>query len=111
LPFEILFNTDSNVNGLVRVARLGKLGKLIKIFRLVRLVKIVKKSGKIFEKFNAKLGLSIYFEKIGRFLIIYLLLCHFIACIWIFTADLSTESTQEHSNWITTRDYDDMTIE
>ena len=89
LPLELIIASD--VNSLVRVARIGKLYKLIKITRLVRLIKVIKSQGKLFNKLNDFFKLGAGFEKLSFFIMIFLMICHFMACFWIFTAELSTE--------------------
>ena len=78
---------------------MSKLYKLIKITRLVRVLKIVKKSnGKQLKKMKSFFRISKGLEKISFFFLILILVCHFVCCIWIFTA--KTFKSEENLGWI-----------
>jgi hypothetical protein len=88
----------ADVNAFVRVARVGKLYKLIKITRLIRLLKVIKKSSNVLKSFNEKFKIGAYFEKLAFFLLIFLLLSHVMACIWIFTAEMSYDELKNENH-------------
>ena len=104
LPLELILS-GQDVNSLVRVARIGKLYKLIKITRLVRLLKVIKQQGKLLHRLNEIFQLGAGFEKLSFFIMVFLMLSHFMACFWIFTADLSIDDMEQseimgETNWI-----------
>ena len=124
LPFDKILSAG-NVNGLVRVARIGKLYKLVKITRLIRLFKVIKQQGKIFGKLNDIFKIGHGLERLMFFIMIFLMLSHLMACLWIFTADLSidepimeninngnstkTKNQDEYStNWVIDGGYQDL---
>ena len=41
-PFDIVLESNSNANSLIRVARIGKMYKVIRLFRLIKILKLVK---------------------------------------------------------------------
>ena len=93
IPFDLFFGSggeeateegsNANINQLVRIARVGRLYKLIKLTRLLRVVKIVKEQGKFFKFFTDVLKVAAGFERLGFFIMIFLMLCHISACLWI----------------------------
>ena len=92
IPFDLFFGQGkppeaeagkSNVNHLVRFARVGRMYKLIKLTRLLRVMKIVKEQGKFFKFFNDVLKIAQGFERLMFFILIFLMLCHISACLWI----------------------------
>ena len=51
-------------------------------------------------------------EKFSFLLMCFLMICHFMACIWVFTADLSVDSQESgESNWILDGEFETSTIE
>ena len=81
----------SSGNGLIRVARIGKLYKLVKITRLIRLLKIVKSKGKL-KKMGDLFKVSAGAERVFSFIAVFIMVCHMMACIWIFSADISVDT-------------------
>ena len=85
-------------NRFVRMSRMSKLYKLIKITRLIRLMKLMKKqNNKQLEKTWTSLRISKGLEKLTFFFLMLMLLCHFVCCIWIFTAK---NFEKDGENWI-----------
>lgn len=76
----------ADVNGFARIARISKLYKLVKITRLFRLFKFMQNKNKIVKKLNSALKIGIAFERLTFFLLMLLLLSHFVGCFWIFIA-------------------------
>ena len=67
--------------------RVSKLYKLVKLTRLIRLIKLGKAKKQIANKFNnlmKKEGQGT--ERLCFFILALFLMCHLIACIWIFVA-------------------------
>lgn len=101
LPFDLMLNSgrDNQVNSLIRFTRVGKLYKLIKITRLVRLLKVIKQQQKIMKKLNKMFNLGRGIEKLTFIVLIFLMVCHLMACIWIFIAEFEDPDGQT-VNWI-----------
>lgn len=72
--------------------------KLIKLTRLIRIFKIFKSSkGSLFKKAKGKLNLGEGFERLVFFLLMSSMICHIIACMWVFTAQFSHDG---HPSWL-----------
>ena len=91
-------SSSGKYNSLIRVTRIGKLYKLVKITRLFRVLKLFKSKGKLFRQLNSFFSLGEGFERLVFTLLIFLMLSHFMACFWIFTAQLSTNFIQDPDN-------------
>ena len=81
IPFDSIFESG-DYNKLARIIRIGKLYKLIKMTRLVRMLKIVKERNKLVKYLNEILKIGIGFERLLFFILIFLVLCHIVACLW-----------------------------
>lgn len=86
IPLDKIFKGVGSFNQLARVLRLPKLYKLIKMTRLVRMLKIVKERNKLVKYLTEILRIGVGFERLLFFLLIFLILCHIVTCIWIFTS-------------------------
>ncbi|CDW86372.1 cation channel family protein [Stylonychia lemnae] len=109
IPFDQIF-ASASYNRLARVVRIGKIYKIIKMTRLVRMLKIVKERSKFVKYLNEVLKIGIGFERLLFMILIFLVLCHITACLWIFTARFDEGSK---INWIFQnefQDYDDGTL-
>ena len=91
IPFDHMFNVGGG-NGLIRVARIGKLYKLVKITRLVRLLKIIKSKGKTLKRMSEHFKISAGAERILCFIFFFILVTHMMACIWIFSAEITVDT-------------------
>ena len=102
IPMDLLVSND--MNSLVRITRVGKLYKLIKVTRLVRLLKVFKQQGKIISKFNNLFKFGRGFEKMAFLILLFLMTCHLMACIWIFSAEITTDDENPNNffndSWI-----------
>lgn len=67
------------------------------MLRLIRLFKIIKERNSLGKYMTEVLRIGLGFERFIFMLIIYLILQHIIACIWIFTARFDEDSKK---NWI-----------
>lgn len=85
IPFDKMFRV-SGYNGLTRILKLPKLYKLIKMTRLVRMLKIVKERNKLVKYMGEVLKIGVGFERLLFFLLLFGIICHIVACLWIFTA-------------------------
>jgi len=93
VPFElILLNVQSSFNGLTRIAKIGKLYKLVKLTRLLRILKIMKEKSKLLKYLNAFLKVGLSFERLFFFLMIFLMLSHISACLWVMIASFHDEN-------------------
>jgi len=97
LPLDYALRT-SDFNSLARIARLPRLYRLVKMSRLVRMLKIVKDRNKLVKYLNEILKISIGFERLLFFFLIFFVLCHVVACFWIMFSKLSEDSFPD--TWI-----------
>jgi hypothetical protein len=88
IPFDKIFRV-SGYNNLTRILRLPKLYKLIKMTRLVRMLKIVKERNKLVKYLGEILKIGVGFERLMFFVLIFLMMCHIIACLWIFVGKIN----------------------
>lgn len=90
------------------MSKMSKLYKLIKITRLIRLVKLMKSNtNKQLKKTWSSLRISKGLEKLVFFFLILMLLCHFVCCIWIFTAK---NFVKEEISWIVSGEFEDFDV-
>lgn len=101
-PLDQILMSNENVNDLARLARLGRMYKLIKMVRLLRVLKIVKERAKILKYLNEFLKIGLGFERIFFFMIIYLILLHVMACVFIIAGQMREmiDETNELPSWI-----------
>ena len=85
------------MNGIVRIARIGRMYKLIKLTRLIRIVKIFKSKGSLFKKAKGKLNFGDGFERLVFFILMSGMICHIVACMWVFATTFSDEG---QPSWI-----------
>lgn len=83
---------------------------------MLRLFKIFKQQGKIFQHLTEFLKVGEGFERFVFSLLIFIMISHFIACLWILTADVSSGGERdkngvlsESTNWIIANNYSNMT--
>lgn len=96
IPFDLLF-VFGNFNRLARVARIGKLYKIIRMTRMVRMLKIVKERNKLVKYLNEILKIGVGFERLLFMMLIFLVLQHVAACVWVFVARFDPT---DKMNWI-----------
>jgi hypothetical protein len=100
----------SNFNGLVRIVRLGKLTKLLKFLKFLRLVKIMKNSDKIMSQMNSVMQIGIGLERIMFFGLMFIVLSHITACLWIIIATIMSDTEDDvTTTWIDAYGIDDKT--
>ena len=92
------------MNGIVRIARIGRMYKLIKLTRLIRIVKIFKSKGSLFKKAKGKLNLGDGFERLIFFILMSFMICHIVACMWVFATTFADEGKP---TWIRSADMED----
>lgn len=89
-PVDQIFKEDSGqVNDLVRVSRLGRLYRLVRLFKLFRILKIVKDRAKILSYLNEFLKIGLGLERLFFFVIVFVIIIHVIACLWVITAQMA----------------------
>eukprot|EP00347_Sterkiella_histriomuscorum_P023005 403336321 len=103
IPFDQLFQTGS-INRLARIARIGKLYKLVRMTKIARILKIVKERKKLVKYFNEIIKIGLGFERLLFLMIIFLVLCHIVACLWIFVANFDDSKR----NWVFQNNYQDL---
>jgi len=91
-----LFLASADFAALVRLSKVGRLYKLVKMFRLVRIMRILKEKNKVVKSLNDILKISVAFERLVFFCLVFFLLVHIVTCFWIIIGNLD-ESTE---NWI-----------
>ena len=87
IPFDQILNA-TNFNEFIRMARFGRLYKLVKLTRLVRILKILKEKSKLMKYLNEFLKISLGFERMFFFVLVFLILTHICSCLWIIIASL-----------------------
>jgi hypothetical protein len=107
LPIQY-FTSASQFNNLTRIGRLPKLYRLLKLTKLFRMAKIVKRGNvnRVTKFFLEKLKVNANIERLIYFILAFLLLNHFSACIWYFMAKLQDLSPD---CWVTRLGYIDST--
>ena len=93
LPISFL-TKSGDYNSLVRIARFPKLYRLIKITRLIRVLKVLKQKNKFIKYLKKVLKISAGLERLLFFLLFFLLICHIVSCLWIFSARLEDFSPE-----------------
>ncbi|CDW88827.1 cation channel family protein [Stylonychia lemnae] len=101
IPFDLLYET-SGFNRMSRVIRIGKIYKIVKMTRMVRMLKIVKERSRFVKYLNQALQIGIGFERLIYLLLMFLVMCHVTACLWIFVAKYEASG----KNWITQNGYE-----
>jgi hypothetical protein len=71
---------------MIRLAKIGRLYKLIKLTKLLRILKIVKEKSKLLKYVRDFVKLGYGFERLAFFVVIFFLISHIVACMWIFVA-------------------------
>ena len=78
---------------------MGRLYKLVKLTRLLRILKIMKEKSKLLRYLNDFLKLSLGFERLFFFILLFLILMHIGTCLWIIVATLFDGDTFE-GTWL-----------
>ena len=89
---------------LARITRLPKLYRLIKITKLSRLLKVIKERNTLSKYLNEVLKLSVGFERLSFFALIFIISVHIVSCFWVILANLEEES---FNTWIYRADMQD----
>jgi hypothetical protein len=82
LPFDLILNA-TDLNSLVRFARIGRLYKLVRLTRLLKVLRFMKDRNKFMNLISDVLKVGFGFERLFFFLLLSILLCHIVACLWL----------------------------
>lgn len=89
---------------------MSKLYKLVKITRLIRLFKLMKQKKKLEKKVKNVMYEGAQYERLSFFILVLLLLCHFVGCLWIFIAKSFSDEEVENDSWIEASDFEDQNM-
>lgn len=73
----------SDYASLSRLARLPKLYRLIKMTKLSRILKVIKERNTISKYLNEVFKVSVGFERLTFFALIFVILVHIVSCFWV----------------------------
>ena len=82
IPFDMILNA-TKTNQLVRFARVGRLYKLVKLTRLLRILKVLKNKSKMMKMVAEMLKMSLGFERLFFFILMFFILVHIVTCLWV----------------------------
>lgn len=85
IPFELLIHNQSSYNDFARFVRFGRMYKLIRMTKMLRILKIVKERSKFLTYLNEILKIGLGFERLIFFSLIFFVMAHIFACIWIIS--------------------------
>lgn len=74
------------MNSLIRITRLGKISRIIKLMKIVRIFKVIQNQAKILKNLNEFLRIGVAFERFFFFVLIFFVMCHIVACLWVVVA-------------------------
>jgi len=102
---------NADVNSLLRISRFTKLYKLVKITRLFRLFKFMQNKNKVLNRITSIMRVGKAFERLAMFLVILLMLSHFVSCFWIFIArTFEDPNSDEIDSWIKSGEFEDYNM-
>lgn len=76
----------NDLNSLARIAKIGRLYKLVKLTKLLRVLKIIKEKNKLLKYVRELVSLGQGFERLMFINLLFLMITHIVACLWIFFA-------------------------
>jgi hypothetical protein len=76
---------------MIRLAKIGRLYKLIKLTKLLRVFKIITERKKVLKSFQKYNPLGPGFERLMFITIVFLMITHIVACLWVFLASLCSD--------------------
>ena len=94
IPFDTIFQYTS-YNKFARIVRVGRLYKLVKLTKLFRFLKILKEKNKLMKLFTEYLKIGVGFERMAFFVLVFVVLCHITACLWLIIAALENPLTYQ----------------
>ena len=103
-PFNEILET-SDFGALARLTKIPRLYRLIKLVKMLRMIKIAKQKSSFMKYLNRFVKVKAGIERIMMFMVLFVLMCHIIACFWIILINLEQE---DYATWIYTKMYQDM---
>lgn len=73
---------------------------MAKVVKLLRIFKLVKKKKEISQKVIAVVRTGAAIDRVVFFIMMLLLMCHFVGCLWIFVGHGFDDDTDERNSWI-----------
>ena len=98
IPVELILQATGSYSTVIRIGRIPRLYRLIKMTKLVRMIKLLKSRSQMLKYISKIYKVDAAVERLIWFLIIFLLMIHILACIWIFIGEYYMYDTV--SNWI-----------
>ena len=99
IPLDLILRT-SDMKGLVRFARIGRMYKLIKLARLLRILKILKQDSTAMKFFGNIFNSGAGSERLFMFILLFFVICHITACLWLFIAQFHNEDASIKDTWV-----------
>ena len=96
LPVSAFIETTDYVS-LARLARLPRLYRLIKMFKMSRLLKVIKERNTLSKYLSEVMKISVSFERLAFFVLMFIILAHITSCLWVIIASLEEE---QYETWI-----------
>ncbi len=91
LPVSAFVNNSSDYTSLARLARLPRLYRLIKMFKMSRLLKVIKERNTLSKYLGDVMKISVSFERLAFFVLMFAILAHITSCMWVIIASLEEE--------------------
>ena len=88
LPLDLMFNVGG-FSKAIRLAKIGRLLKLVKLTKLFRVLKLMRDQSKILSYINHFTKTSSGYERLTFFCLVFFILCHICACLWIIVATMT----------------------
>ena len=92
IPFDHILSAG-DYGSMARIARIGRLYKLAKLTKLFRVLKIMKERSKLMKQIHEIFKIGVGFERLFFFMIVFFLLCHIGACLWLIMAAMKEDFT------------------
>lgn len=92
-------STGADFNQFLRLAKFGRLYKLIKLTKLIRLIRIVKNQKILMGYIQSVFRVSVGIKRLLFFCLIFFILCHITACMFILVADFENSESFE-GTWL-----------
>lgn len=97
MPISAFINNTSDFTSLARLARLPRLYRLIKMFKMSRLLKVIKERNTLSKYLGDFMKISIGFERLAFFVLMFAILAHIASCMWVIIASLEED---QYETWI-----------
>ena len=84
-------NGAGNYSDMVRITRIGRMYKLLKLTKLFRTLKMMKEKDKVLGYMQRYMSIGVGLQRMIVFTIVFLIMVHVIACLWIIMASFSED--------------------